>query len=55
MIEALIKAEAECTERVDVKPNKVLRPIGTKFREWYEPVTSTDPPHWQHWEVVEAI
>lgn len=52
MIEALIKAEKECTERVDVNPDKVLRPIGTTFREWNECLTSTDLPHWITWEVV---
>ena len=52
MIEALIKAEKECTERVDVNPDKVLRPIGTTFREWNECLTSTDLPHWIIWKVV---
>lgn len=55
MMEALIKAEAECTERVDVNPEKVLRPIGFRFREWFEPLASTDLPHWQYWEVVAHI
>lgn len=53
MIGALIKAEKECTERVDVNPDKVLRPIGTTFREWTECLCSTELPHWVTWKVVD--
>ena len=52
MIECLINAEKECTERVDVNPDKVLRPIGTIFREWNECLCSTELPHWVTWKVV---
>lgn len=52
MIEALIKAETECTERVDVNPDKVLRPIGTTFKEWNECSNSTEPAHWVTWKVI---
>ena len=52
MIECLIKAERECTKRVDVSPDKVLRPIGTTFKEWNECLTSTDLPHWVTWKVI---
>lgn len=52
MIESLIAAEKECTESVDIAPGKVLRPIGTVWKEWFEPATSTDPPHWIYWEVM---
>ena len=52
MIEALIKAEAECTERLDINPDKVLRPIGSTFKEWNECLTSTDLPHWVTWEIM---
>ena len=52
MIDLLIKAEKECTDRVDVSPDKVLRPIGSTFREWIECSVSTDLPHWVTWEVV---
>ncbi len=51
MIEALIKAERECTSAVDVLPEKVLRPIGTIFREWLEDIRSNDLPHWISWRV----
>jgi len=54
-VDCLAKAEKECTKRIDVNPDKVLRPVGTKFDEWYEPSGSTDIPHWQHWEVVAHI
>lgn len=52
MIESYISAEAECTERVDVNPDKVLRPIGTVFKVWAECLNSTEPPHWTWWKVV---
>ena len=55
MLEVFIKAKKECTKRRDVKPDKVLRPIGTTFKEWIEPETSTDLPHWIHWKVVRHI
>ena len=55
MIECLIKAEAECTKRVDVNPDKVLRPIGTTFREWNECINSTELPHWVNWRVIGYI
>ncbi len=51
MIESFIAAEKECTERVDIKPNKTFRPIGTVFKEWNECSTSTDLPHWTWWRV----
>jgi len=51
MIEALIKAEKECTERVDVNPGKILRPIGAVFKDWCECLSSTDLPHWSWWRV----
>lgn len=53
MIECLISAEKECTERVDVNPEKVLRPIGTTFKEWNECLSSTVLPHWVNWKVVD--
>ena len=52
MIESLIAAEKECTERVDINPNKVLSPIGTIFKEWIECESSTELPHLVWWEVV---
>ena len=55
MIECLIKAEKECTERIDVNPDKVLRPIGTTFREWSEHLCSTDPPGWIYWKIIGYI
>lgn len=53
MIEALIEAERECTERVDVCPEKVLRPIGFVFKDWCESLSSTKPPHWIYWKIDE--
>ena len=55
MIECLISVEKECTERVDVNPEKVLRPIGTTFQEWNECLSSTEPAHWVNWKVVGYI
>ena len=55
MIEALISAEKECTERVDVNPDKVLRPLGTTFREWSKCLTSTELAHWITWKVIGYI
>ena len=55
MIEALISAEKECTERVDVNPDKVLRPIDTTFKEWSECKCSTEPAHWVTWKVIGYI
>lgn len=52
MFEALISAEKECTERVDVNPDKVLLPVGHVYKEWIECEYSTDLPHWAWWEVV---
>ena len=51
MIECLIAAEKECTEHLDVNPDKVLRPIGAVFRQWIEPISSTELPHWINWRV----
>lgn len=51
MLESLIKAEKECTEQRDVNPDKVLRPIGTLFKEWIKNDNSTELPHWAVWEV----
>ena len=53
MIESLIKADQECTTQRDVNPGKVLRPIGTRFREWCENRGSTDPPCYLEWKVVD--
>lgn len=50
--DCLISAEKECTERVDIAPDKVLRSIGTTFKERNECFSSTDLPHWSIWEVV---
>ncbi len=55
MISALISAEKECTERVDVNPDKALRPIGTVFKEWNECKCSTELPHWVCWKVIGYI
>lgn len=55
MIECLIKAEKECTERVDVNPDKVLRPIGTTFMERSECINSTELPHWITWKAIKHI
>ena len=55
MIEALISAEKECTEREDVNPDKVLCPLGTTFREWSECLTSTELAHWVTWKVIGYI
>ena len=55
MIKSLIKAEAECTERIDIEPDKVLRPIGTRFEERMENISSTDPPCIAIWEVVDYV
>ena len=55
MIECLIAAEKECTEQVDVIPGKVLRPIGTTFKEWNECSCSTGLPHWITWKVIGYI
>lgn len=55
MIECLIKAEKECTFRVDVNPDKVLRPIGATFKEWTECSCSTDLPYWITWKVIGYI
>jgi len=52
MIENLIKAEQECTEWVDIEPDKILRPVGTTFDEWVESPSSTQIPHWVKWEVA---
>ncbi len=52
MIESLIKAGQKCTKEVDIHPEKVLRPIGTVFREWNECLASTDLPHWIYWKVI---
>lgn len=55
MFECMIAAEKECTEHEDIKPDKVLRPIGTTWREWFEPKDSTDLPHWITWKVIGYI
>lgn len=55
MIESLIAAERECISQVDINPDKVLRPIGTTFREWTDCLTSTELPHWMVWEVIGYI
>lgn len=52
MIESLIAAESECTAWVDIAPDKILRPIGTTFKEWTECLSSTEPPHWTTWKVT---
>jgi hypothetical protein len=52
MKESLIAAERECTEQVDIKPDKLLRPIGYVFKEWADCLTTTDLPHWILWEIV---
>ena len=51
MIEALISADKECTKRRDIAPDKVLRPIGTIWREWIEPNAFTELPGWMYWRV----
>lgn len=51
MIQALRNAERECTERRDIKPDKMLRSIGTTFKTWNECVGSTEIPHWAWWRV----
>ena len=51
MIEALIAAYKECTEQRDIKPDKVLRPVGTVFKSWCDDPCSTDLPHWVWWRV----
>ena len=51
MKQALIEAERECTERWDVNPDKVLRPIGFTYRTWDECTGSTDSPRWVWWRV----
>lgn len=55
IIESLVAAEKECTEQVDIAPEKVLRPIGTKFKDWIESINSTDLPHWSYWVVVAHV
>jgi len=55
IVAALIKAERECTKRRDIKPNKVLRPIGTTFKERTNNPCSTALPHWSWWKVVDYI
>ncbi len=52
MIDTLIAAERECTESVDINPDKVLRSVGFTYREWIESTTSTELPHWVTWEIV---
>ena len=52
MIDSLRAAEQECTKDVDIKPEKVLRPIGTTFKEWIEELSTTELPHWVTWEIV---
>ncbi len=53
MIEAIIAAEKRYTgEQVDVKPDKVLKPIGYVSKEWTECLNTTDLPHWTFWEVI---
>lgn len=49
---SIIDAFNQCTEKEDIKPDKVLRPIGTTFKEWAECSTTTDLPHWINWKVV---
>lgn len=49
---AIEDAEKECTERVDVNPDKVLRPIGFTFREWCEHGYSTETPGWIYWKII---
>lgn len=55
MIESLIAAEKECAERVDIRPDKALLPIGHIYKEWIECEASTELPHWGWWEVVGHI
>ena len=50
--ELLISSEKEFTDWKDINPNKVLRPIGTIFKEWIENITSTEPARFYTWEVV---
>lgn len=53
MIEAIIEAEKNYTgPQVDVKPDKVLKPMGYVFKEWYDCPSSTELPHWTFWEVT---
>ncbi len=52
MIECLQSAERECTSEVDVCPGKILRPIGTTFKEWSEDMSSTDLPCWVYWRII---
>jgi len=52
LVQALINAERECTEHRDIVPDRVLRPIGTIFKEWSECTNSTDLPHWIWWKVT---
>ena len=51
----MIAAEKECTSRQDVKPDRVLRPIGTRFKEWIKCENTTTMPHWTTWKVVGYI
>ncbi len=55
MKEALIRAEKECTESRDIEPEKVLRPIGTVFKEWVEHKSSTEVDGWAYYKVDEHI
>ena len=52
MIKTVKRAEKECVESVDINPGKVLRPIGTVFREWNECLTTNELPHWVYWEIT---
>ena len=52
LADSLIKAEQDGAVWVDCKPDKVLRPIGTIFKEWNECISSTELPHWVVWKVV---
>lgn len=55
MIDVMIRAENECTDKEDIHPDKVLRPIGFTFKEWVDELCSTDIPHWMWWKIVGHI
>jgi hypothetical protein len=64
MIEALIVAgpyiavsadEKRCAKQVDIKPDKVLWPMGYVFKEWLDEPGTTSLPRWMFWEVIGEV
>jgi hypothetical protein len=52
MTDILTAATKECTRKIDVKPDKILRPIGSTFTELIDNPCSTDLPCRVTWKII---